>query len=72
MDIEGHENAVLPTLRGSWQAPCAVFLETHAPRGADDDLIGQLHADGFRVELLRSHSLPRDERVFKEYLALLS
>ncbi len=72
MDIEGHENTVLPTLRGSWQAPCAVFLETHAPRGADDDLIGQLQADGFRVELLRSHSLPRDERVFKEYLALLS
>jgi FkbM family methyltransferase len=72
MDIEGHENIVLPALRGSWQAPCAVFLETHAPRGADDDVIKRLQADGFRVELLRSHSLPRDERVFKEYLALLS
>jgi len=72
MDIEGHESTVLPTLRGSWQAPCAVFLETHAPRGADDDLIKQLQDDGFLLELLRSHSLPRDERVFKEYLALLA
>jgi FkbM family methyltransferase len=72
MDIEGHETIVLPTLRGSWQAPCAVFLETHAARGADEELINQLEADGFRVELLRAHSLPRDERVFKEYFALLS
>ncbi len=71
MDIEGHETAVLPTLRGSWKPPCAVFLETHAPRGEDGELIGQLESDGFRVDLLRQHSLPGDTRVFKEYLALL-
>jgi FkbM family methyltransferase len=71
MDIEGHETAVLPTLRGSWKAPCAVFLETHAPLGEDNELISQLESDGFRVELLREHSLPRDARVFKEYFALL-
>jgi FkbM family methyltransferase len=72
MDIEGHETAVLPALRGSWKSPCAVFLETHAPRGEDGELVKQLEADGFRVELLRSHSLPGDGRVFKEYMALLS
>jgi len=72
MDIEGHETIVLPTLRETWKAPCAVFLETHAPCGADDALIKQLEADGFRVELLRAHSLPRDARVFKEYMALLT
>lgn len=71
MDIEGHETAVLPALRGIWKAPCAVFLETHAPHGADDELINQLEDDGFRVELLRAHSLPNEERVFREYLALL-
>jgi len=72
MDIEGHETAVLPTLRGSWKSPCGVFLETHAPHGEDGELVKQLEADGFRVELLRSHSLPGDVRVFKEYMALLS
>jgi len=72
MDIEGHETTVLPTLRGSWKAPCAVFLETHAPRGADGELIGQLESDGFRIEKLRAHSLPDDDRVFQEYLAVLS
>ncbi len=72
MDIEGHENTVLPTLCGSWQAPCAVFLETHAPHGQDDHLIKQLEADGFRVDLLRTHSLSNDERVFKEYFAVLA
>jgi len=72
MDIEGHETTVLPALRGSWKAPCAVFLETHAPFGEDNELISQLESDGFRVELLRAHSLPRDARVFKEYLALLA
>jgi FkbM family methyltransferase len=71
MDIEGHETSVLPALKGSWKAPCAVFLETHAPRGEDGEMVKQLEADGFRVDLLRSHALPGDQRVFKEYMALL-
>jgi FkbM family methyltransferase len=72
MDIEGHETRVLPALRGKWKAPCAIFLETHAPRGDDRSLIHSLSSDGFCVELLRTHSLPTDPRVFKEYLAVLS
>jgi hypothetical protein len=35
-------------------------------------LIKQLEADGFRVDLLRTHSLSNDERVFKEYFAVLA
>jgi len=72
MDIEGHETALLPSLRGSWKAPCAVFLETHAEGGKDEELLAVLRADGFRVNLLRQHSLPGDPRVFKEYFAILS
>ena len=71
MDIEGHETTVLPTLEGCWIAPCAVFLETHAAGGGDEEIVEQLRQAGFEVELLRSHSLPRDERVFKEYCAIL-
>lgn len=71
MDIEGHETTVLPTLEGCWIAPCAVFLETHAAGGRDEEIVEQLCEAGFEVELLRSHSLPRDERVFKEYCAIL-
>jgi FkbM family methyltransferase len=72
MDIEGHETHVLPALRGKWKAPCAIFLETHAPRGDDKHLIQSLSSEGFCVELLRTHSLPSDHRIFKEYLAVLS
>lgn len=71
MDIEGHETSVLPALKGSWKAPCAVFLETHAASGKDEDVLAVLESDGFHIELLRQHSLPGDERVFKEYFAIL-
>ena len=72
MDIEGHEKAILPSLKGVWKAPCAVFLETHAAGGKDQDVLAVLESDGFRIDLLRQHSLPGDPRVFKEYFALLS
>jgi hypothetical protein len=55
-----------------WKAPCAVFLETHAAGGQDQDVLAVLESDGFRIDLLRQHSLPGDPRVFKEYFALLS
>lgn len=71
MDIEGHETIVLPALRGSWRAPCAIFLETHAAGGKDDAIADQLTEEGFELELLRTHSLPEDDRVFKEYYAVL-
>jgi FkbM family methyltransferase len=71
IDIEGHETRLLPTLKGRWKAPCVVFLETHAAAGRDEDTIGNLREAGFQVEMLRSHSLPKDERIFKEYVALL-
>lgn len=71
MDIEGHETVVLPALKASWKAPCAVFLETHAAGGQDQDVLAALKTDGFRIELLRQHSLPGNPRIFKEYFALL-
>lgn len=71
IDIEGHETIVLPSLRGRWRAPCAVFLETHAAGGRDEETVDELRASGFEVELLRSHSLPKDQRIFKEYCAIL-
>lgn len=72
IDIEGHEEKLLPAMQGLWLPPCALFLETHAERGSDDGIVALLRADGFHVELLRSHALPGDSRVFKEYFALLS
>ncbi len=72
MDIEGHETSILPHLRGNWKAPCAVFLETHAAGGRDEVTIGQLRDAGFEVHCLRTHSLPDDRRIFKEYFAILS
>ena len=71
MDIEGHETAILPALKDGWKAPCAVFLETHATGGRDEETVGQLRDAGFEIECLRSHSLPDDGRVFKEYCAIL-
>ena len=71
IDVEGYEEKLLPAMQGLWIRPCVIFLETHAPGGRDEKLVTLLQEDGFKVELLRSHSLPRDERVFKEYCAVL-
>lgn len=71
MDIEGHEVEVIRSMSGAWRRPCVLFLETHAEMGHDDDLIKSLQVEGFQMSLLREHQLPRDPRVFKEYLATL-
>jgi len=71
IDVEGYEEKLLPAMKGLWIPPCVLFLETHALGGHDDRLATMLQEDGFEVDLLRSHSLPDDPRVFKEYYALL-
>jgi hypothetical protein len=71
IDIEGHEEKLLPGMQGLWIRPCVIFLETHARNGEDGTLVRLLEEDGFRVEMLRSHALPGDARIFKEYFALL-
>ena len=72
MDVEGHENVLLPLLQGAWAKPCALFLETHEPGGGDEHLLRPIRSAGFRAELLRSHSLPHDSRIFREYFCLLT
>lgn len=71
IDVEGYEEKLLPAMKGLWIRPCVIFLETHALGGHDERLVALLQEDGFEVELLRRHSLPGDERVFKEYFATL-
>ena len=71
IDVEGYEEKLLPAMKGLWIRPCVIFLETHASGGYDEKLVALLQEDGFEVELLRRHSLPGDERVFKEYCASL-
>jgi FkbM family methyltransferase len=68
IDIEGHEEELMPSLTTAWPKPCALFLETHAQDGGDARLLSVLGDAGFSSELLRTHRLPRDPRVFKEYL----
>ena len=67
IDIEGHEFSVVETLSDAWKRPCTLFLETHANCGKDEELIAGLASAGFRMRLLRVHSLGGDSRVFKEY-----
>jgi FkbM family methyltransferase len=71
MDVEGHEQQTLQALRGKWMSPCAMFLETHAQSGWDQEILQDLAADGFNVEILRTHRLATDTRIFKEYLCTL-
>ena len=71
MDIEGHEVEVVDALVGAWKGPCALFLETHAENGRDERILSQLRSAGFDLTQLRSHNLPGDHRVFKEYLGEL-
>lgn len=71
MDIEGHEVAVIGALNGVWKGPCVLFLETHAEAGRDEHVTTQLTMSGFNLTLLRSHELPEDQRIFKEYLCTL-
>lgn len=70
MDIEGYEEELIPALAGWWPDHCGLFLETHAERGDDDQVINLLLRDGFEVKLLNVHSLSGDLRVFKEYVAV--
>jgi len=67
MDIEGHEEVLLPCLRGLWPEQTTLFLETHAPMGMDESTMTILYAEGFRIRLLRTHQVPGDPRIFKEY-----
>lgn len=67
MDIEGHERSVLRAMKGFWNSPCILFLETHAERGDDSETLDDLASENFSVELLRTHRLNDDVRVFKEY-----
>jgi FkbM family methyltransferase len=71
IDIEGHEAEIVDALAGAWMTPCVLFLETHAEMGRDERLMSQLRREGFELRLLRSHELPGDERVFKEYMGTL-
>jgi FkbM family methyltransferase len=71
IDVEGHENTLLPHMAGAWERPCALFLETHEPGGNDGDLIKTLKQDGFQTTLLNEHGLPGEERIFREYFGLL-
>lgn len=71
IDVEGYEEKLLPAMRGLWVRPCVIFLETHALGGCDNDLIALLREEGFEVNLLRTHSLPGDPRLFSEYFAVL-
>ncbi len=71
IDVEGHENTLLPHMAGVWERPCATFLETHEPGGNDGDLIKTLNQDGFQTTLLNERGLPEDERIFREYFCLL-
>ena len=70
IDIEGHEERLIPSLAGAWPRVCALFLETHQQRGQDGALLQLLAAEGFACELLDSHQLPNERRVFNEYFAL--
>jgi FkbM family methyltransferase len=70
IDVEGHENTLLPHMAGAWERPCALFLETHETGGNDEDLIKTLNQDGFQTTLLNEHKLPGDERIFREYVCL--
>lgn len=72
IDVEGHENILIPHLSGSWYGPCAVFLETHASEGGDKKIMDVLKKEGFMISLLNEHRLCGDERVFREYLCLLA
>ena len=70
IDVEGHEKILLPHMAGAWKGTCALFLETHEPKGDDKELIELLNQDGFQTTLLNEHGLPGDGRIFKEYFCL--
>ena len=71
IDVEGHENTLLPHMAGAWEKPCALFLETHEPRGGDRQVIDSLKQEGFKTTVLNEHALFGDPRVFKEYYCSL-
>ena len=70
IDIEGHEERLIPSLAGAWPRVCALFLETHQEPGRDAVLIECLSQEGFRCELQATHGLPGEKRIFNEYFAL--
>jgi FkbM family methyltransferase len=70
IDIEGHEERLIPSLADAWPRNCALFLETHQERGQDAALLKNLAERGFDCKLQGSHDLPGDRRVFNEYFAV--
>lgn len=70
IDIEGHEERLIPSLAGAWPRVCALFLETHQEPGKDAVLLKLLSDDGFRCQLQGTHGLPGEKRIFNEYFAV--
>lgn len=70
IDIEGHEERLIPSLAGAWPQVCALFLETHQEPGKDAVLLKLLSDEGFQCELQGTHDLPNERRIFNEYLAV--
>lgn len=70
IDIEGHEERLIPSLAGAWPRVCALFLETHQEPGKDAVLLKNLSDEGFHWELQGSHDLQNDRRIFNEYFAV--
>lgn len=70
IDIEGHEERVIPSLAGAWPRLCALFLETHQEPGKDAILLQSLSDEGFQWELLESHEQPHRNKMLNEYFAV--
>ncbi len=70
IDIEGHEQRLIPSLAGAWPPDCALFLETHQEPGKDADILKCLSDEGFRWELLESSGPQNDQRMLNEYFAV--
>lgn len=70
IDIEGHEERLIPSLAGAWPRTCSLFLETHQEPGGDARLLKSLADEGFEWELQGTHDLPNDNRLFNEYFAV--
>lgn len=72
IDVEGHEQQILRAMRGKWKGPCVMFLETHAENGDDQNILRDLAADEFTINMLRSHNIANDTQIFKEYVCTLN
>lgn len=69
IDIEGHEERLIPSLAGAWPERCALFMETHQEAGKDAAILACLAGEGFQWVLQGTHAIPKDTRRFNEYFA---